>query len=183
MAGFFHNLLFSAQDLKKGKGHITSLIIYPVLTPYFKDGRGQLRERDFVISSPGNDDRRDGEQYCGKIPGQRGDCLGAPGYPLDVPRISRAGKPGRPRADGAWRGKGGPCWYLGHEPCGMGRCSVRNCEDRRYNGEHQPGIPNLRAGVRPQTIRNTDTYYSGTVQDLRLRRDCLLYTSPSPRDG
>ena len=94
------------------------------------NGRGQLYMRDVGSSPPGNDDRRDGRQYRGKIPGYRGDRLGAPEYPPDLPGVPRRGKPGRPGPHGPWRRKRRPGRHLGDEPCRMGDRPVRHLEDR-----------------------------------------------------
>ena len=57
----------SPEYVRTGKG--ISLIIYSVLTPYFKDGQGQLCKRNINISPAGNVDWGNAEQHCIEIPG------------------------------------------------------------------------------------------------------------------
>ena len=57
-------------ETKEGKINNTSLIIYSVLAPYFRNDYWQLCERDIGNSTPGNVDWGDAERNRSEIPGK-----------------------------------------------------------------------------------------------------------------
>ena len=66
---------------------------------------------------------------------------------------------------------GRPGGDLGAERRGVGVRPVRDRQDRRDPGQHQPGLPHARAGVRAQPVRHRGARRRPQLQDLRLRRD------------
>ena len=51
---------------------------------------------------------------------------------------------------------------------GVVRDAVRHGTDRRDPGEHQPGVPHPRVGVRPQPGLRRNAHLGGLVQDQQL---------------
>ena len=75
---------------------------------------------------------------------------------------------------------GRPRRHLGPEPLRVGRRPVRHGADRRDPGQHQPGLQEHRAGVRPQPVRDQPAAALASVPAVRLRRDAGVGAGPLP---
>ena len=91
--------------------------------------------------------------------------------PLDLPAVRRRHRrPGPRAARGRDRGPR-PGRHLGAELRRVGAAAVRDREDRRDPGQHQPGLPQPRARLRAAPGRGPAAGQRGELQDQRLPRD------------
>ena len=71
----------------------------------------------------------------------------------------------------ARRGRRRPGGHLGAELLAVDAAAVRHRQDRRDPGQHQPGVPHPRAGVRARPGRGVAAGGRAQLQELGLRRD------------
>ena len=101
----------------------------------------------------------------------RGAGLRPPGPPLHVRAVRRGGRSVRPRADRGRDRGGRPGRDLEPELRRVGARPVRDGEGRDHPGQHQPGLPDVRARLRAQAVGLQDAGGGDGVQDVRLRAD------------
>ena len=112
---------------------------------------------------------------------RRGPRRGGDRAPLDLRGVRRPGRRAGSRAARRGCADRGPGGDLGAERRGVGVRPVRDGQDRRDPGQHQPRLPHARAGVRAQPVRRRGARRRAQLQDLRLRRDDRGGPAPLPR--